>query len=185
MILYKLPAPFIVLTIAIIAGLTSYAEAAIVDIDKSSPHSPSPSDHFATINGKKSWWLALKGTETETKFLKPKRNIRSVRKTKGHTRRLQASQLDIVVGNADKSGLINQLLVNNGAGGYDEADVDNLPGGASVLMLTRMGLMISLLQILAVLARPINCSLTMAIIHSLLQIYQEELWIRQVLPLPM
>ena len=128
---------FITLTIATVAGLTSYAAAAIVD---TSPHPPSASDHFATTsNGKskRSELLVLKGfsaTNGVTKFLKPKRNmIRGERKTKEHDRKLQASPqlFDIVLGNFDKSGAINQLLVNNGAGGYDEADVEDLPGGDS------------------------------------------------------
>ena len=133
MILYKLPSRFIVPTIVIVAGLTSYAAASIVDIDASSP--PSPSDHYATSNGKSkrtSEFLVLKGFSAAngvTKFLKPKRNIRGERKTKEYTRKLQASKFNIVVGNTNKFGAINQLLVNNGAGGYDEADVEDLPGG--------------------------------------------------------
>ena len=115
--------------------MTSYTAAAIVD---TSPHPPSDISASATSNGKskRSEFLVLKGssaTNGATKFLKPKRN----RKKKEYTRKLQASPqlLDIVVGNFDfakgfsKGGAINQLLVNNGAGGYDEADVEDLPGG--------------------------------------------------------
>jgi len=89
MIHYKLPSHFIALTIATVAGLTSYAAAAIVDVDTSSPHPPS--DISATSNGKskRSEFLAvLKGsaaTKGVTTFLKPKRN----RKTKEYTRKLQ------------------------------------------------------------------------------------------------
>ena len=121
---------FITLTSATVAGLTSYGAAAIVD---TSPHSPS--DISATSNGKskRSEYLVLKGssaTNGATKFLKPKRNIIGERKTKEHTRKLQAppQSLDIVVGNL---GQANQLLVNNGVGGYDEADVEGLPGGTT------------------------------------------------------
>ena len=126
---------FITLTSATVAGLTSYAGAAIVDIDALSPHSPS--DISATSNGKSKseggGYLVLKGssaTNGATKFLKPKRNIIGERKTKEHTRKLQAppQSLDIVVGNSGGGGAINQLLVNNGVGGYDEADVEDLPG---------------------------------------------------------
>ena len=98
---------FIALTGATVTGLTSYAAAAIVDMDTSSPHPPS--DISATSNGKRSEVLVLKGStatkEGATKFLKPKRN----RKTKEYTRKLQAPQLfEIVVGNFGDS---NQLLV--------------------------------------------------------------------------
>jgi len=120
---------FITLTSATVAGLTSYAGAAIVDIDASSPHSPS--DISATSNGKskRGEFLVLKGTSSATngvtKFLKSKRKIRGERKTKEHTRKLQAPPqlLDIVVGNA---GQANQLLHNNGDNTFTAS---NLPGG--------------------------------------------------------
>ena len=79
--------------------------------------------------------MVLKGFSAAngvTKFLKPKRNIRGEQKTKEHDRKLQAPPqlFDIIVGNSAKSGAINELFVNNGVGGYDEADVKNLPGGS-------------------------------------------------------
>ena len=79
--------------------------------------------------------MVLKGFSAAngvTKFLKPKRNIRGEQKTKEHDRKLQAPPqlFDIIVGNSAKSGAINELFVNNGVGGYDEADVEDLPGGS-------------------------------------------------------
>ena len=58
---------FIALTGATLTGLTSYAAAAIVDMDTSSPHPPS--DISATSNGKsqRSEFLAVLKGSTATK----------------------------------------------------------------------------------------------------------------------
>ena len=126
-------------------------------------------------------------TNGATKFLKPKRNIRGERKTKEHTRKLQAPPqlLDIVVGNTGrKNGAINQLL--NGAGGYDEADVEDLPGGTTTSVVVADVNKDGFEDIIiGNYVQAINCSLTMEIIHSLIQFYQEEICLREVLPLLM